>query len=51
MTHEQKSPNDEGGAREGAQKKLTASVGTPLAKQEKSRRRRLFGGRREQPRS
>lgn len=32
-----------------AQKKLTTSVGTPLVKQEKPSRRKLFGRRREQP--
>jgi hypothetical protein len=33
-------------AQKRAQRDLTASVGTPLARQEKKRRGRLFGGRR-----
>jgi hypothetical protein len=37
---------DEGGAQERAQRDLTTSVGTPLVRQEKGGRRRLFGGRR-----
>jgi hypothetical protein len=46
MTQTTKTPKDEGGAQERAQRDLTASVGTPLVRQEKGRRRRLFGGRR-----
>jgi hypothetical protein len=49
MTQATKTPSDEGGAPERAQKELTASVGTPLVRQEKGRRRRLFGGRRNSP--
>lgn len=51
MSETKKTRDDEGGAPEGAQRRLTTSVGTPLMKQEKSRRRRVFGGRRKQPRS
>jgi hypothetical protein len=43
-----KTPKDEGVAQERAQRELTASVGTPLARQEKGRRRRMFRGRRKQ---
>jgi hypothetical protein len=38
---------DEGSTDQEAQKKLTTSVGTPLVKQEKPSRRKLFGRRRE----
>jgi hypothetical protein len=48
MTHAEKTPTHEDSTQEGAQKKLTTSVGTPLVKQEKGRRR-LFGGRRKPP--
>jgi hypothetical protein len=37
---------DEGGAQERVQRELTTSVGTPLVRQEKGGRRRLFKGRR-----
>lgn len=40
---------DEESTDQKAQKKLTTSVGTPLVKQEKPSRRKLFGRRREQP--
>jgi hypothetical protein len=46
MTQATKDPKDEGGAQERAQRELTASVGTPLMRPEKSKKRRLFGGRR-----
>jgi hypothetical protein len=49
MTQVRKTPSDEGGAPERTQKELTASVGTPLVRREKGRRRRLFGGRRKPP--
>jgi hypothetical protein len=39
---------DEESTDQKAQKKLTTSVGTPLVKQEKPSRRKLFGRRREQ---
>jgi hypothetical protein len=45
MTQATKDPKDEG-AQERAQRELTASVGTPLMRPEKSKKRRLFGGRR-----
>jgi hypothetical protein len=38
---------DDGSTDQEAQKKLTTSVGTPLVKQEKPSRRKLFGRRRE----
>ena len=38
---------DEESTDQKAQKKLTTSVGTPLVKQEKPSRRKLFGRRRE----
>ena len=40
-----KTPEEEGLAHKRAQRELTASVGTPLVRQEKSKKR-LFGGRR-----
>ena len=40
---------DEESTDQQAQTKLTTSVGTPLVKQEKPGRRKLFGRRREQP--
>ena len=43
MTQATKDPKDEG-ARERAQKELTASVGTPLVRPEKGQKRRLFWG-------
>lgn len=48
MTEATKTPSDEGAAHKSAQRKLTASVGTPLVRQEKRGRRRLFGGRRKE---
>jgi hypothetical protein len=45
MTQATKDPKDEG-VQERAQRELTASVGTPLVRPEKSKKRRLFGGRR-----
>jgi hypothetical protein len=45
MTQATKDPKDEG-AQERAQRELTASVGTPLVRPEKGKKRRLFGGRR-----
>jgi len=48
MTTEEKI-RDEESTDEKAQRKLTTSVGTPLAKQEKPSRRKLFGRRREEP--
>jgi hypothetical protein len=41
-----KTPEEEGLGHKRAQKELTASVGTPLVRQEKRSKRRLFGGRR-----
>jgi hypothetical protein len=41
-----KTPEDERDAQERAQKDLTRSVGTPLVRQEKKSRKRLFGRRR-----
>jgi hypothetical protein len=46
MTQATKDPKHEGGAQERAQRELTASVGTPLVRPEKGKKRRLFGGRR-----
>jgi hypothetical protein len=46
MTQATKDPKDQGGAQEQAQRDLTASVGTPLVRPEKDKKRRLFGGRR-----
>jgi hypothetical protein len=40
-----RTPEDEGLAQERAQRELTASVGTPLVRREK-KRKRLFGRRR-----
>jgi hypothetical protein len=45
MTQATKDPKNEG-AQERAQRELTASVGTPLVRPEKDKKRRLFGGRR-----
>jgi hypothetical protein len=39
-----KTPEEEGLAHERVQRELTASVGTPLVRQEKKSRKRLFGG-------
>jgi hypothetical protein len=44
-----KTPEVEGDAQKRAQRELTTSVGTPLVRQEKKSRRRLFGGRRTTP--
>jgi hypothetical protein len=38
-----KTPEGEGDAQKRAQRDLTRSVGTPLVRQEKKSRRRLFG--------
>jgi hypothetical protein len=46
MAEATKTREHEGGAQERAQRELTASVGTPLVRQSKSGKRRLFGGRR-----
>ena len=46
MTQATETPKDQGVAQERAQRELTTSVGTPLVRQEKSSRRRRFGGRR-----
>jgi hypothetical protein len=40
-----KTPEEEGLAQERAQRELTTTVGTPLVRQEKKSKRRLFGGR------
>lgn len=45
MTAEAKAPEEKGVAEKRAQKELTTRVGTPLVRQEKKSRRRLFGGR------
>jgi hypothetical protein len=42
MAAPSKTPQDEGVAQQRAQRELTASVGTPLVRQEK-KKRRLFG--------
>jgi hypothetical protein len=47
VDRERTDETDETVAQKRAQRELTASVGTPLARQEKKGRRRLFGGRRE----
>jgi hypothetical protein len=47
VDRERTDETDEHVAQKRAQRELTASVGTPLARQEKKGRRRLFGGRRE----
>jgi hypothetical protein len=41
-----KTPEEERLAHKRAQRELTASVGTPLVRQEKKSRKRLFGSRR-----
>jgi hypothetical protein len=43
MAEEVKPPEDKGVAQKRAQRDLTTSVGTPLVRQEKKSRRRLFG--------
>ena len=45
MAKEAKPPEEKGVAQERAQSELTTRVGTPLVRQEKKSRRRLFGGR------
>jgi hypothetical protein len=45
MNNATKTPTQEAEAQDRAQRKLTTSVGTPLVRQEKSKKR-LFGGRR-----
>ena len=45
MAAEAKPPEEMGVAEKRAQKELTTRVGTPLVRQEKKSRRRLFGGR------
>lgn len=45
MAEATKTREDESVAQNRAQKDLTASVGTPLVRQKKRSRRRLFGGR------
>lgn len=45
MDTDQKSREQDGAADDRAQKKLTTSVGTPLARPEKTGRRKLFGRR------
>jgi hypothetical protein len=44
-----KTPEEKALAQKQAQRELTASVGTPLVRQEKKSRRRLFGRRGETP--
>ena len=46
MNNATKTPTEEAGAQERAQRELTTSVGTPLVRPEKTTKRRLFGGRR-----
>ena len=46
MAAESKPTEDQGVAQKRAQRELTTRVGTPLVRQEKKSRRRLFGGRR-----
>ena len=46
MNNATKTPTQEAEAQDRAQRKLTTSVGTPLVRQEKGGKRRLFGGRR-----
>lgn len=48
MNNEEKIRAEEGSDQQ-VQEKLTTSVGTPLVKQEKPGRRKLFGRRRAQP--
>ena len=45
MAAEAKPPEEKGAAEKRAQRELTTRVGTPLVRQEKKSRRRLFGGR------
>ena len=45
MAEEAKPPEEKGVAQTRAQSELTTRVGTPLVRQEKKSRRRLFGGR------
>jgi hypothetical protein len=45
MAEATKTREDESVAQNRAQRDLTASVGTPLVRQKKRSRRRLFGGR------
>ena len=45
MAKEARPPEEKGVAQKRAQSELTTRVGTPLVRQEKKSRRRLFGGR------
>ena len=49
MAATEKTPEDKGDAHKRDQSDLTTSVGTPLVRQEKKSRSRLFGLRRKTP--